>query len=511
MARHSGIAAVEKYGGVPFTLRQPHVTNVNDQVVFGSSKHSNKGDGDGQETVLLDSGFANDAVMACIIPTRSLSLLPGYENDKGLFRVSVESLVAMRPVAFSGVVNKAPWLAGVVLLPPTCICRSFSLVEMSSGLGSRLETERTDWGALNGIRSTTMAMLSQPVQPPRPKEQKTRYSDFINSMSSEWVYESGYRKFSGQGTPVKIIKVNSVLDYIEGMRELRKRAANLDVFPLYHYTQSCVLPLILSDGLRMSTQGQGDGGVYFSTKGPASYKLGSSKYEFNIIRDCFGLHRLTEFMGLGKLNAVIVYGCSHHILQQAPGGRVHAKLVPRSLFEDFSLPNSDGDFYLRSDNILAAFEIDGNNPPSRASWYLHDMELEAEIDDGIAKEIDAMQHALGKAADRVELIVKEFGNETGDEEYDDEEDDGQITDGDNDIEMRAVHSMNPIRKSSLSAQTPILRPETSGTSEASQRDFSVYRSVQFTRGNTPPRTAVSREEGESKTTRPSLVTEENDL
>ena len=38
----------------------------------------------------------------------------------------------------------------------------------------------------------------------------------------------------------------------------------------------------------MSTQGQGDGGVYFSTRGPASYGLGSHLYEDNIIVDCYG-------------------------------------------------------------------------------------------------------------------------------------------------------------------------------------------------------------------------------
>jgi len=34
----------------------------------------------------------------------------------------------------------------------------------------------------------------------------------------------------------------------------------------------------------MSTQGQGDGGCYFSTIGPCSYGLGKAKYEDNIIK-----------------------------------------------------------------------------------------------------------------------------------------------------------------------------------------------------------------------------------
>lgn len=46
---------------------------------------------------------------------------------------------------------------------------------------------------------------------------------------------------------------------------------------------------VASGGLRMSTQGQGDGGVYFSTLSPASYFVGSDEYEENIVRDMYML------------------------------------------------------------------------------------------------------------------------------------------------------------------------------------------------------------------------------
>ena len=52
--------------------------------------------------------------------------------------------------------------------------------------------------------------------------------------------------------------------------------------PLFHYTAPSVVDLMIKHGLRMSTQGQGDGGVYFSTLGPASYKIGTDNYEDNI-------------------------------------------------------------------------------------------------------------------------------------------------------------------------------------------------------------------------------------
>ena len=52
--------------------------------------------------------------------------------------------------------------------------------------------------------------------------------------------------------------------------------------PLFHYTATSVVDLMIKNGLRMSTQGQGDGGVYFSVLGPASYKIGTDNYEDNI-------------------------------------------------------------------------------------------------------------------------------------------------------------------------------------------------------------------------------------
>ena len=99
------------------------------------------------------------------------------------------------------------------------------------------------------------------------------------------------------------------------------------------YTSPSLAPLILSGGLRMSTQGQGDGGVYFSTLSPVSYGLGSqstAEYEENLIVDCFGKERLEEYRGKHKLDLVLVYGIDPAVLQQAPGGRSNAKMVGAS-------------------------------------------------------------------------------------------------------------------------------------------------------------------------------------
>ena len=49
------------------------------------------------------------------------------------------------------------------------------------------------------------------------------------------------------------------------MEKIRSKCDEMGWVPLYHYTVPAVAPFILSGGFRMSTQGQGDGGVYFST------------------------------------------------------------------------------------------------------------------------------------------------------------------------------------------------------------------------------------------------------
>jgi len=123
----------------------------------------------------------------------------------------------------------------------------------------------------------------------------------------------------------------------------------------------------------MSTQGQGDGGVYVSTQGPASYGLGTDDYEVNIIKDCFGVERVDEYLGKGKLDVVLVYACEARTLQQAPGGRDNAKMISKSTFKDFSLEHHHN-YFLRPDRIFGAFYIDPTNRP-----IIEDIEMVSEM------------------------------------------------------------------------------------------------------------------------------------
>ena len=58
----------------------------------------------------------------------------------------------------------------------------------------------------------------------------------------------------------------------------------------------------------------------------------------------------------------LVYGAEPRILQQAPGGRENAKMIGKQIFGNFSLPQSDGNYFLRPDRILGAFLLDPANP-----------------------------------------------------------------------------------------------------------------------------------------------------
>ena len=60
-------------------------------------------------------------------------------------------------------------------------------------------------------------------------------------------------------------------EFTSRMTEIRRQCSASGTLPLFHFTQPYLGPLIVQAGFRMSTQGQGDGGVYFSVKGPASY------------------------------------------------------------------------------------------------------------------------------------------------------------------------------------------------------------------------------------------------
>ena len=181
-------------------------------------------------------------------------------------------------------------------------------------------------------------------------------------------------------------------EYLAAMAAVRQVCDEEGAVPLYHYTSPESARFIVSSGLRMSTQGQGDGGVYFSTLGPASYDLGTSKYEENIIVDCFGKERLEEYRGQHKLDVLLVYSVNPKIAEQAPGGRDNAKMVSKNMFETFAVSAAeDGQYYLRPDRIRAAILLDGTSGlPTGRDAALEGLETEKLSDVETRKVVDNM-------------------------------------------------------------------------------------------------------------------------
>jgi hypothetical protein len=154
----------------------------------------------------------------------------------------------------------------------------------------------------------------------------------------------------------------------------------------------------------MSTQGQGDGGVYFSTLGPCSYELGKCEYEYNLIKDCYGIGRMADYEGQGRLSAVFVAACHPSILQPAPGGRDRAKVVTKSDFAAFSLPHVDGNYFLRPDRILGVFYIDPNNQPRSGSSNVSNPLIIREKEADLAG-IDIIQKSLEKQTETFNEVM----------------------------------------------------------------------------------------------------------
>jgi hypothetical protein len=140
---------------------------------------------------------------------------------------------------------------------------------------------------------------------------------------------------------------------------------------LFHYTERGAALQILKEGIRMSTSGQGDGGVFFSTRSPLSYGAGAadpSAYERNVITDCFGEERLGEYLGQGRLGACIVYAAEPRSLAPAPGGRANARMVHRSYFDTLARPvrtvhGGSVAYFLRPDAIKVALLLNPSVTP----------------------------------------------------------------------------------------------------------------------------------------------------
>ena len=285
-AIRSGIPALasDAMSGVVVTLHRPHELDELDLATFTK----------------------REAVLACAVPWHLLKPIESAytvvgkkceifaSSPSALCVLPVEVLAALRGSYFGDLVDAQPWYQGGILLPARQIVRAYLLKE-EGRQQEKVYQATTDDDSGHPVRDQPFAN--------------------VELMHSPAMRPSVCLDRTGVVTP------STCLQFANHMSRIRTVCKDKGWEVLYHYTQSDLFPLIQKMGFRMSTQGQGDGGVYFSTLGPAAYALGTDLYEENIIVNCFGPERLDEYKGKGMLDLCLVYGADPRVLRQAPGER----------------------------------------------------------------------------------------------------------------------------------------------------------------------------------------------
>lgn len=133
----------------------------------------------------------------------------------------------------------------------------------------------------------------------------------------------------------------------------------------------------------------------------------------------FGASRLEEFRGKHKLDVVFVYGAEPHALTQAPGGRDNAFMISKTTFELLSLPDTNGNYFLRPDRILGVFLIDPVQQLSGAHEANDELESERAADQAtkdsiinVLREMDQSDAAIMKLLSALNPSTSNRGQRT---------------------------------------------------------------------------------------------------
>jgi len=338
--RH-GIPMNERFSseGLVFTMHQPHNLDELDRSMFS----------------------AFEAVLVLSLPKRALkqyvSPTPVAMNDDDDYSIDDKDqkmsalwtlprglLSGLRGSYFNDVMDPELWEEGVLILPPQVIKRAYQL-------------DRNAFSEEIGFHFTSTRQLCDPKTysyqstPAFPLMGNTELTDLQKLVM-----------FEPEEFPIplnKPIPISNINTYLNLMTKVRQHCAENNLIPVYHYTRPEFSSLIIKGGFKMSTNGQGDGGVSFLTYGPASFDIGSPHYEENVVLDCFGRDRVEEFRGQHRVDICVVYGIDPMMADKALNNLHHSTMiVPQEYFQDFSLNHPDGTYFLRMDRVLACFDFD---------------------------------------------------------------------------------------------------------------------------------------------------------
>jgi hypothetical protein len=348
-ARKSGIISRKRFNGIPVTLRRPFMTRSNDFIVFGGRKERVSDDPALQRRRNKQQKFPNEEVLVLTLPRQFIDPLPGFEDDDGLWVLSADVLKTFKPRSFFRVADAKPWLKSWVMLPPHCIVKSFVVLDTIKHSGA----ENAGGNMSEDIDEDEFVIQNQHESFLTNSERES------NSGGEEAVVGCPPVGYSSETNPVvhttssgsssnivlSIDVLFSIEQFVSEMLIVRQKAYGRDLVPLYHYTSRTSATLIIRNGFRVNNSGghsngsnggsgSGDsfknrgsgssvsddkkrsGGVFFTTRGPACYDIGSEGYESNIIQDFYGVHQANIFSNKASVEVVIVYGCCARALDK---------------------------------------------------------------------------------------------------------------------------------------------------------------------------------------------------
>jgi len=129
---------------------------------------------------------------------------------------------------------------------------------------------------------------------------------------------------------------------------------------VFHYTSLKNARLILekdSSGLRCRP----DGGIYFSTSSPHDYGMGQftrTQFTRTAITDCYGANRIKDGWAWANFEAVLICRIKTKMLVSVPGANKTAMMVEQPILKQMYGQHEDGSFYLGSDAIARAYQLD---------------------------------------------------------------------------------------------------------------------------------------------------------
>ena len=241
-------------------------------------------------------------------------------------------------------------------------------------------------------------------------------------------YDRGVKRHPEKGASSKArapVEVPTCEEYLDRMAEVRYECDKRGLVPVYYYTLPFAANMIAQNGFRSTSTSPNEGGVCFSLLSPASYDVGCSEYEANLISDLAGPDQVDGMSGAHKFDTCFVYAAEPRMLRRAFAGRDTVQMVTHNFFESFAEqgPKSSKDtFWLRPDRIVACFLLDPTQPPKNYVMNVDGMHTEKEKDDNLVRKLAAVdavvqyndlvsrgQHGLGDGQrpwPRMDLVLK---------------------------------------------------------------------------------------------------------